>query len=782
MHRSQSGKLRRAAVTAGPSALSTGVRPFRVQRDEEVGPSAKAEDDSAGMLDSYLSKRQIARTVPPAGAWSADEGTIQTKPVDGVGTVQREAAQAMHQEAAAGVQGSGAPLPHLAEVQRAFGRHDVSGLQTFRNGQAATAAGRLGTPAYTAAGRIAFRDSAPSLQTVAHEAAHAVQQRHGLDLGDGIGRRGDAHEQHAEAVARKVVAGESAEAELDRAATGPAAPAGPALQGLTGFEVELHEPIYTTPGDARKPTVLKKKNKVTPAIEAFLGGGLKYGRRYGFDPLLRYTLTADHGGVRALHSNLIEALQADGYIDPDWKYVTMTNLEYITPPIEEREAGSHTRTQGIIDAVDKHVAATEVEAKKDGVNPVPAPALDLLTGIPKSALRAWIDEGDAASMEALEALEGYEGYVYHQVTTGVLPSEIPELFEQAATEIQFGPLDEVKIDVTTKLLRESIRIAQETVTASTEQLVGIASTEPIRGWLTLVAQYLLASKLEDTTGIPGGTAKNNVAYLSKTDLSESIQALPEDSRPEKTQKWIAVLKVLLEKVKVVDVLTWAEGLEERKSKDEVIAGGNWGAFFKALLEHTPAPTIKSGNPLKLDAGQENQKPDLTIPGQQAIPLEDRFAIGKSHDAKEPAKIKKTLRKEFDKALERRFASAGKSDIDLFGDMLDDKGAYAKLTPEQLLADLLARLKKWRNGVKTLKALPEKDLEEKSNEILGHYAKAQAGIKPGAEKSVVEEGKTSFTKLEEIALELHGLMSAKLQEVNKTYVEKVPELTEEGGYV
>lgn len=60
---------------ANAQALSTGVRPFRVQRDDdEAGPSAPAQDDSAGVLDSYLNKRQIARTVPPAGAWSAEDG------------------------------------------------------------------------------------------------------------------------------------------------------------------------------------------------------------------------------------------------------------------------------------------------------------------------------------------------------------------------------------------------------------------------------------------------------------------------------------------------------------------------------------------------------------------------------------------------------------------------------------------------------------------------------------------------------------------------------------
>lgn len=61
--------VQRRPATAQASTLSTGVRPFRIQRDDdEAGPSAKAEDDSAGVLDSYLNQRQIARTVPPAGA------------------------------------------------------------------------------------------------------------------------------------------------------------------------------------------------------------------------------------------------------------------------------------------------------------------------------------------------------------------------------------------------------------------------------------------------------------------------------------------------------------------------------------------------------------------------------------------------------------------------------------------------------------------------------------------------------------------------------------------
>ena len=67
--------------------------------------------------------------------------------------------------------------------------------------------------------------SKSDLHTAAHEAAHVVQQRGGVQLKGGVGQAGDSYERHADAVADKVVAGESAEALLSEMA-GPAGGAG----------------------------------------------------------------------------------------------------------------------------------------------------------------------------------------------------------------------------------------------------------------------------------------------------------------------------------------------------------------------------------------------------------------------------------------------------------------------------------------------------------------------------------------------------------------------------
>jgi hypothetical protein len=71
---------------------------------------------------------------------------------------------------------------------------------------------------------VAFGE-APDLHTAAHEAAHVVQQRGGVQLKGGVGKDGDHYEQHADAVADAVVAGRSAEGLLTQVASPAAAKA-----------------------------------------------------------------------------------------------------------------------------------------------------------------------------------------------------------------------------------------------------------------------------------------------------------------------------------------------------------------------------------------------------------------------------------------------------------------------------------------------------------------------------------------------------------------------------
>lgn len=137
---------------------------------------------------------------------------------EALGIIQRKAgadgpasdASDVHRAAAAGVSGGGAPLPHGDRIQALFGpAHDVSGIRAHVGGAAAEASESIGATAYATGNQVAFRDQ-PDLHTAAHEAAHVVQQRGGVQLKDGVGASGDRHEQHADAVADRVVRGEPA--------------------------------------------------------------------------------------------------------------------------------------------------------------------------------------------------------------------------------------------------------------------------------------------------------------------------------------------------------------------------------------------------------------------------------------------------------------------------------------------------------------------------------------------------------------------------------------------
>jgi len=73
----------------------------------------------------------------------------------------------------------------------------------------------MGAQAFATGNHVAFAGT-PDLHTAAHEAAHVVQQRGGVQLKGGVGEVGDAYERHADQVADRVVAGENAQDLLDQ--------------------------------------------------------------------------------------------------------------------------------------------------------------------------------------------------------------------------------------------------------------------------------------------------------------------------------------------------------------------------------------------------------------------------------------------------------------------------------------------------------------------------------------------------------------------------------------
>ena len=138
-------------------------------------------------------------------------------------TLQFVHRQQVHQVAQAGLRDAGQPYPFLAEIQRSFGQHDISGLESHTGEAARAANSELGSTAYHKGGHVAF-GQAPTLADAAHEAAHYVQGVGATQLKGGVGQAGDVYERHADRVAAAVITGESAEPLLDLTPGGGGSP------------------------------------------------------------------------------------------------------------------------------------------------------------------------------------------------------------------------------------------------------------------------------------------------------------------------------------------------------------------------------------------------------------------------------------------------------------------------------------------------------------------------------------------------------------------------------
>jgi hypothetical protein len=143
---------------------------------------------------------------------AARVGSVST-PAE-IGTPRGTGDARVHDAARRGTSGPSGPLPFHDVIQRSFGRHDTSGIEAHTDRVAAASAQAIGAVAFTTGNHVVF-SGMPTLRTTAHEAAHGVQQREGIQVAGRVGTVGDHFERHADAVADLVVRGQSAEALLD---------------------------------------------------------------------------------------------------------------------------------------------------------------------------------------------------------------------------------------------------------------------------------------------------------------------------------------------------------------------------------------------------------------------------------------------------------------------------------------------------------------------------------------------------------------------------------------
>lgn len=181
----------------------------RAASDSSPSPvQQKEETQTEPLLATEPKTPPVDATEAPA---SAEPMAVQAK---SDGSASKSEAERVHEAAAHGTSGPAGVFPYLDVIQRSFGGHNVSHVKAHTDGQAAAGAREMGAEAFTVGDHVAFAGT-PSLYTAAHEAAHVIQQRAGVQLKGSLGEVGDQYERHADAVADLVVQGKSAEVALD---------------------------------------------------------------------------------------------------------------------------------------------------------------------------------------------------------------------------------------------------------------------------------------------------------------------------------------------------------------------------------------------------------------------------------------------------------------------------------------------------------------------------------------------------------------------------------------
>ncbi len=192
-----------------------------VQRRAAGVPSSNTGSSHEGV--GYLGAPASRNPTPAMGPFAGDDPFalhLLATPVQRKANLEASEDH-VHAAAARGLDGPATTLPFLDQIQASFGAaHDVSHVKAHVGGAAAEAASAMGATAFASGDQVAFA-GAPDLHTAAHEAAHVVQQRGGVQLKGGVGQEGDAYERHADAVADQVVRGESAAALLMLGASVP---------------------------------------------------------------------------------------------------------------------------------------------------------------------------------------------------------------------------------------------------------------------------------------------------------------------------------------------------------------------------------------------------------------------------------------------------------------------------------------------------------------------------------------------------------------------------------
>lgn len=273
---------------------------------------------TAPSLDNPFATHLVASSTAPAG----DAGVVQRR-------ASGSASEDIHAAAARGIASPATSLPFADQIQASFGpRHDVASVQAHIGGAATDATSAMAASAYATGNHVVFASS-PDLHTAAHEAAHVVQQRGGVQLKGGVGEVGDPYEQNADAVADRVVGGKSA---ADLLPSAPAADGVAAACGVVQRETPRTGPAVTDPAELVK--VLGPKQTVELTIEHFRLQNKMYSTANTFhasDADLTMKLTVWQRELVVAEQQITTALNNDAVLRKDLEDSYRDAMQVIVP-------------------------------------------------------------------------------------------------------------------------------------------------------------------------------------------------------------------------------------------------------------------------------------------------------------------------------------------------------------------------------------------------------------------------------------------------------------------
>lgn len=619
-----------------------------------------------------------------------------------------------------------------------------------------------------------------------HEAWHVVQQKQGrvnatmqmkgVNINDDEGLEKEADLMGRHAMQRGAFSAEGVEAKRKFV---PLAAAGATVQRLTGFEVESNIPVYHNTGEGRELVNPDYQDGFTPEIRNFLFGGLKYGLSYGFDPEGHFSLTADHNELQVPHGKLIHLLSLSGFLKPEIRKRSMANLEYITPPRDELATGSKQLFQEDVEHVKGHVNSTLGVAKSGQSQPVRDTGDWMLTGVPVKDILAWVRLHKAPAEAFETVLNEMEALItnnlYVQETTGVLPEDIPALYESGSKRMKGDKL--TPATVMADFMEAAVQLGvQAYENAAPDKSPGPFVTQKgaVVGFLTYLASHLLADSLSLTNFVGvNSTDKNLFPYFPKVPLSTAFQALPQDLREEKTT-WKTVLESLCNISATYGVKYWeSKGLTINKSayESKIFKEGN--PYYAVLKEEEAdvqyeTPVAQSAfdklvEGEKVSINVEKNLPGLDKPhsevekatGQQAIPVEDRYWGAKFEEKMSTDTIEGAFMQEANAAIARQFGHIPGSEQERMQSGINDKPDYQGMQQERLetkfksLQDFSANMKEQAdihlNSIKGYEAGAEhfEQLAKEQSALIAQVQAAMARLDEllGVKKSMVIENRS-----------------------------------------